>query len=252
MRDRKLEEYLQNSLEQKIQPIRLEETIQLCTEIVKKRRKFQEERTGFWSFLSDVFRFEGLTIFGLQAVTLFIVCMLIGTIADIPAYIPVFMPLFVLAVMLVLFRSQFCGMGEVEAVTRASGAQLLLAKLILAGAANLICMTLLLYFEIYLLNSYENIEQLILYCLVPYLICMTAMLRFIRLHRKKNIGTCAAAILSLCLFWGILAKELPELYETSAIGIWFIAFFVFALFFIKEIYFIEEMRKEGKIYGIIN
>ena len=252
MRDRKLEEYLQNSLEQKIQPIRLEETIQLCTEIVKKRRKFQEERTGFWSFLSDVFRFEGLTIFGLQAVTLFIVCMLIGTIADIPAYIPVFMPLFVLAVMLVLFRSQFCGMGEVEAVTRASGAQLLLAKLILAGAANLICMTLLLYFEIYLLNSYENIEQLILYCLVPYLICMTAMLRFIRLHRKKNIATCAAAILSLCLFWGILAKELPELYETSAIGIWFIAFFVFALFFIKEIYFIEEMRKEGKIYGIIN
>ena len=153
MRDRKLEEYLQNSLEQKIQPIRLEETIQLCTEIVKKRRKFQEERTGFWSFLSDVFRFEGLTIFGLQAVTLFIVCMLIGTIADIPAYIPVFMPLFVLAVMLVLFRSQFCGMGEVEAVTRASGAQLLLAKLILAGAANLICMTLLLYFEIYLLKK---------------------------------------------------------------------------------------------------
>ena len=47
MRDRKLEEYLQNSLEQKIQPIRLEETIQLCTEIVKKRRKFQEEITGF-------------------------------------------------------------------------------------------------------------------------------------------------------------------------------------------------------------
>ena len=39
MRDRKLEEYLQNSLEQKIQPIRLEETIQLCTEIVKKQAK---------------------------------------------------------------------------------------------------------------------------------------------------------------------------------------------------------------------
>lgn len=251
MKNRKLEEYLQNSLGQEIQPARLEETIQLCTEIVKKRQKFQEERTGFWSFLSDVFRFEGIDIFGLQAVTLLVVCVLIGTIADIPAYIPVFMPLFVLAAMWVLFRGRFCGMGEVEAVTRASGAQLILAKLILAGAANLICMTVLLYIEMCLLNSYENIKQLILYCLVPYLICMTILLRFMRLHRKK-IAHCSVAILSSSLFWGFLAKELPELYETSAIGIWFITFCVFSFFFIKEIYFIMEMRKEGKIYGIIN
>ncbi len=252
MKDRKLEAYLQSSLGQNIQPARLKETVQLCTELVKEQRMPQEERTGFWRYLSDVFRFEGGIIFGLQAVTLLIVCMLIGTLADIPAYIPVFIPLFVLAVMPALFRSQFYGMGEVEAVTRASGAQIILAKLILSGAANLIGMTLLLYIEMYLRNSYAQLEQFILYCLVPYLVCMTALLRSLRLRRKENIAICAVAILSSCLFWGMLARELPWLYETSAVGLWFVAFFIFAAFFIKEIYFIVEMRKEGKIYGIIS
>ncbi len=43
-----------------------------------------EPRTGFFHYLSDVFRFEGIPIFGLQAVTLFIVCLTIASIADVP------------------------------------------------------------------------------------------------------------------------------------------------------------------------
>ncbi len=101
----------------------------------------EEPRTSFFHYLSDVFRFEGVPIFALQALTLFIVCLTIANVADIPQNIPVFMPLFVLAAMPVLFKSQLYGMSEIEAVTRASGAQIMLAKLVLAGAANLVCMT---------------------------------------------------------------------------------------------------------------
>ena len=56
-------------------------------------------------------------------------------------------------------------MSEIEAVTRASGAQITLAKLVLAGAANLVCITILLCMEVYLQNSYKEIGQMVLYCL---------------------------------------------------------------------------------------
>ena len=100
MKDKNLKGYLQQSLGEEVQPKRLEETIKLCTEIVREQEVTRAEpRTGFFHYLSDVFRFEGIPIFGLQAVTLFIVCLTIASIADVPKNIPIFMPLFVLAIM---------------------------------------------------------------------------------------------------------------------------------------------------------
>ena len=73
--------YLQQSLGEEVQPKRLEETIKLCTKIVREQEVTRAEpRTGFFPYLSDVFRFEGIPIFGLQAVTLFIVCLTIASI----------------------------------------------------------------------------------------------------------------------------------------------------------------------------
>ena len=145
MKDKNLKGYLQQSLGEEVQPKRLEETIKLCTEIVREQEVTRAEpRTGFFHYLSDVFRFEGIPIFGLQAVTLFIVCLTIASIVDVPKNIPIFMPLFVLAIIPAIFKSQYYGMSEIEAVTRASGAQITLAKLVLAGAANLVCITILL------------------------------------------------------------------------------------------------------------
>ena len=264
MGDRELKKYLKQSLQQEAElekkqngkGTKLEETINLCTGMMWEQKlawKAQEEpRTGFFQYLSDIFRFEGIPIFGLQAFVLCITCLIISTLADIPQYIPVFMPLFVLAVMPAMFRCQYYGMSEIEAVTRASGSQIILAKLILAGAANLVCMTILISLEVYLQNSYREIGQMILYCLVPYLVCMVSMLRLIRLHRKENMQICTILVLGSCVCWGELAKAMPWLYEASAFGIWVVAFLFFAAFFIKEIYFIVEMRKEGTIYGIIN
>ncbi|MBD5496054.1 MAG: hypothetical protein HDR12_17220 [Lachnospiraceae bacterium] len=268
MGDRKLKRSLHKYLQQSAQKVteaeknpdgngvRLEETIKLCTEIMREQelaqKKQEEPRTGFVQYLSDIFRFDGISIFGLQAVVLCITCLTISTVADIPEYLPIFMPLFVLALVPAMFRCQYYGMSEIEAATRASSAQIVLAKLILVGAANLVCMTVLISLEVHLQNSYSGISRMILYCLVPYLVCMTGMLRLIRLRRKENMQICMVLMLGSCACWGLLAINIQWLYEASALGIWIAAFIFFAAFFIKEIYYILAMRKEGKIYGIIN
>lgn len=252
MKDKEIEKNLRQFLQLETQPERMEETIMLCTEIVREQNALAEEpRTGFFNYLSEVFRFYGIPIFGLQAVILLIVGLMVSTVADVPGFIPMFMPLFALAVMPVIFKSQFYGMSEIEAVTRASGAQIILAKLILAGAANLICLTALLCLEVYLQNSCKEMGQMILYCLVPYLVCMAAMLRLVRLRKKESVPIYGAVTLGSCLCWGMSARVLPWLYEASATGLWLTAFMVFTVFFIKEVCFIIKMRKEGKMYGII-
>ena len=67
----------------------------------------------------------------------------------------------------------------------------------------------------------------------------------------KVIWTCAVVMLGSCVCWAISSRVIPWLYATSAIGFWLIAFVVFGIFFMKEVLFIVEMRKEGKMYGII-
>lgn len=255
MKNRKMEEYLQSSLHlgEEENPDKREETAAGCIAIMRRQGEYGEEvRTGFWQFLSDVLRFEGLAIFGLQAGVLLLICLQVGFMDNVSHYIPVFTPLFALAVMPVLFRSQFYKMGEMEAVTRASGVEIILAKLILAGAANLIGITVLLCLVMHLQNSRENMGQMILYGLVPYLVCMSIILRLIRLRRKERISACAVAVTGSCVGWGLTAKALPWLYETSAAGIWIVLFVVFAAFFGKELCYIWEMKREGKLYGIID
>lgn len=251
MEDKKLVDVLQQSLGQEVQPERIGETIKLCKDIMRDQIVMEEPRTGFFRYLSDVFRFEGISILGLQAAALLLVCLAISSLTDIPKWIPLFIPFFVLAAMPVIFKSQFYGMSEMEAATRASGAQIMLAKLILAGAANLVCITILLFVEVYQQNSYEGIGQMILYCLVPYLMCMAALLRIIRLRKRETIQVCTVAMLGSCVFWGLSANALPWLYEASATGLWILLFLIFSAFFINEIHYIATMRKEGKIYGII-
>lgn len=229
-----------------------DETVRICRNIVLTHTHMPDgERTGFWGYLSDVFRFDGFPILGLQAAVLLLVCLNISFIAKEPALMPVFMPLFALAILPVLFRGRQYNMAELEASTRASGAQIALAKLVLAGGANLVCLTLLLWLELYLKTSPVHTGQLILYAVVPYLICMAALLRSIRLQKYKNMPSFIFEILGFSLGWAIVPRVLPGLYEASAMGIWIIAFLAFGTFFLEEIVYIADMRKRGKIYGII-
>ena len=100
-------------------------------------------------------------------------------------------------------------------------------------------------------QSGEGTGQIILYGLVPYLVCMTTILRLIRLRRKERLPVCAVATTGYCLVWGISATKMPQVYETSAVGVWMILFIAFAGFFGREIRLIIEKKREGKLYGII-
>lgn len=77
MEDKVLKAHLQHALRQEVQPERLEETINSCIEVMRKQKFTAEARTGFWGYLLDVFRFEGIPILGLQAITLLLVCLAI-------------------------------------------------------------------------------------------------------------------------------------------------------------------------------
>lgn len=233
-------------------PCKMEETVQLCLDIMREQAVIQEERTGFWRYLSDILRYEGLGIFGLQAATLLAACLWVTTFSEIPGILPSIMPLFALAAAPALFRAKFHGMCEIEAATRSSGAQIVLAKLLLAGAANLVCMTVLLCMEMLIQGSHEALGQMILYALVPYLICMVLLLRLVRLRRRETLFTYTAATLGFSFIWGMISNLIPWLYEASATGIWLIAFLLFTTFFVRELAYIITMRKEGKMYGIVS
>lgn len=93
---------------------------------------------------------------------------------------------------------------------------------------------------------------MVLYGLVPYLVCMTAVLQMIRLRRRERMPICAAATIGFCVAWPASANAMPQIYETSATGLWLILLVIFGGFFCREIGFIVEKKREGTLYGIIS
>lgn len=252
MRDRVLEERLRRWLGREIVPERLEETVSLCRGLTEERAFApMEPRTGFWGFLSAVFRFDGLLLLGMQAAALVLVGLHVCSAAGRLEYLPAYGPVFVLAVVPAFFRGQYHRVSELEAAARASGAQLALARLVLAGAADLICMTALLGAEVCLRGSARALGRMVLYCLSPYLLCMAVMLRCIRREKRSGMPLSAVAALASCGFWRGSSRLWPWLYEVSAAGVWGVAFVVFSAFFAREICFIIQANREGKMYGAV-
>ena len=250
--DNSIKEYFQQFDRLEFDTKHLEETVQACIRIVREQQDAEEiPRLHFWGYLSAIFRYDGLPILGMQSCVFLLACIAMFLLAASPGNLPIFMPLFVLAAMPVIFRGRYYGMSEIEAATRTSGAQIMLARLILAGASSLLGMTALLGATVCWLDSGSALGQMILYCLVPYLTCMVAMLRLIRLKRKNAAEISLAVTLGSSALWGILAKSAPWLYLVQATGIWIITVVLFAAFFVKEILYIVQTGKEGKMYGII-
>ena len=69
-----------------------------------------------------------------------------------------------------------------------------------------------------------------------------------RYAMQLSIFSCLGA----STFAGILAHWFPALYELSALGVWIMTFVIFAGFFIKELWLLIKIWKEGKIYGIVS
>lgn len=251
MRDRALEEHLRQALGRQTAPLRMEQTVGLCVQIVRRQNAPAEMRTGFWGFLSGVFRFEGAPILLSQAGALALACLAACASSGDLRRIPAYAPLFVLAAVPSFCRGRYHRVSELEAATRSSGAQLALARLLLAGAADLVCMTVLLGLEIRLTDGLRALGPMILYCLVPYLVCMTALLHLVRSGRSGSMAPAAVTAIGSCLFWRASSRVTPGLYELSALGVWIAAFAVFSAFFAREICFIIQANREGKMYGTV-
>ncbi len=233
-------------------PKRLLETQQMCMTILKEQQAdMSEERTGFWTFLGDVFHHVGLRLWGMQILILIVVCAGVLSVPNVPNTISFFTPLFLLACIPSLFQNQTYSMCEIEAVTRASGAQIVLAKLVLAGAADMVCLSITLALAAVAMNFSANLAQLALYAVVPLLGCMVVTLGCIRKCKRNALQRSIIVCLSASMFAGGLAHWMPRLYELSALGLWMVAFIVFTCFFVREIYFLIEVRKDGKMYGVI-
>ena len=229
---------------------RTDETVRLCLAVMEARAAGRRPWQGFWSFLSDVFRFEGAPLLLSQMAVLLAACLGAGASPMRPYELPMYMPLFVLAAMPAFFRGQRHRVSETEAATRTSTAQLALARLILAGGAALLCVTFLLALEVWLRHSCAGLGRMILYCLVPYLTCMTALLALLRRRRRDGAARCAAVSLGSAAFWRCSAMLLPWLYEASALGLWAAGVLVYGWFFAKEIAFILRTGREMDMYGI--
>lgn len=235
-------------------PKRLEETQRICDSILDEQMRLNlipEERTSFWQFLSDVMRHIGWRLWLSQVMVLLLVCLGIFSIPNTPNVIPIFMPLFILACLPSFYQSNTFGMSEIEAVTRASGAQIVLAKLILAGAAQIICLTVICLIAVFVAEYPVTITQLIMYVIVPFLGCAILTLWNMRTRERYAIQFSVLSCLGVSAFAGVLAQWLPTLYDISAIGIWFVTFILFVGFFANELSLLIKTWKEGRMYGII-
>ena len=250
---KRLTEYADRTIGEYTMPAQIEKTAALCVAVMRKQTDAPEEpRQSFWGFLSDVFHFEGIPLLLPQLAILIAAC--VAALASPQGHyeLPMYMPLFILAITHVFFKGQRYRVSEVEAATRTSGALLTLARLILAGGGALVCLTLLLGLKVYLQHSCESLGRMIVYCLVPYLTCMTAMLALLRRSRKSGANLCVAISLGSVLFWRFTAMALPWLYEASALGIWVAAVLFYSCLLAKEIAYIIHANKEVNMYGIVD
>lgn len=209
------------------------------------------ERTGFGTFLSGVFRYSGLRLWGMHGTVLLLIAAGAWQLPGYPAVISFFMPLFALASIPTFYENRLWGMGEVEAATRASGAQIMLAKLILAGAVDLICLTAFLGLSWRSGRYGAELIRLILYAIVPLLSSLTVILWNARKDAEKGMEKgiifCVGFLL-LAVFSGI---RMPWLYQTSAVGIWITAFFISGTFFAGEIRELIRIWRGGNVYGVV-
>lgn len=67
-------------------------------------------------------------------------------------------------------------MNEIEASTRASSAQIIIAKLVLAGAAEIVIATIICGLTLFTAEYPITLIQIILYVIVPFLGCMVITL----------------------------------------------------------------------------
>lgn len=237
---------LQRLLCQGPRPTRLAQTQQKCAALLQETPA--RPRTGFWAFLSQVWRFTGVPMWAAQGGAAALFFLAAAGQKDLVSWLPLLGPLLVAVCLPVLFAGQRYDMDELEASTCVSRAELALAKLVLAAAADLVLLTSAL--ALGSARTGRALLPLLFYLLVPFLFCALTALAVLR-RCPRSHGTICLAVCCVTAA-GLLAVHLaaPQLYETSALGGWVLAFTGFGGFFVRELISLFQQRKEGIISGI--
>ena len=102
-------------------PTRLAETQARCAALLPRKRR----RTGFWQFLSAVWRFTAPPLWGAQAGATALFALAAARESELPSFLCLLGPLLALACLPALFAAERHGMAELEASTCAAGAWLM-------------------------------------------------------------------------------------------------------------------------------
>ena len=237
---------LQRLLCQGPRPTRLAQTQQKCAALLQETPA--RPRTGFWAFLSQVWRFTGVPMWAAQGAAAALFFLAAAGQKDLVSWLPLLGPLLVGACLPILFVGPRYEMDELEASTCVSRAELAFAKLVLAAAADLVILTSALVLG--RSQTGKALLPLFFYLLVPFLFCamvaLTVLRRCPRSHGTICLAVCCATAAGLLM----IHLAAPQLYETSALGGWILAFLVFGGFFVRELISLFQQRKEGIISGI--
>ena len=237
---------LQRLLCQGPRPTRLAQTQQKCAALLQETPA--RPRTGFWAFLSQVWRFTGVPMWAAQGAAAALFFLAAAGQNDLVSWLPLLGPLLVGACLPILFAGPRYEMDELEASTCVSRAELALAKLVLAAAADLVLLTSAL--ALGSTRTGKALLPLFFYLLVPFLFCALTALAVLRRCPRSHGTICLAVCCATAA--GLLAVHLaaPQLYETSALGGWALAFTGFGGFFVRELVFLLQKRKGEAICGI--
>ena len=220
---------LRRMLHQGPPPRRLAQTQQRCAALLAGGCR---RRAGFWQFLSEVWRFAGGPMWAAQGGVALLFALAAAGRAQEAACLPLLGPVLVAVSLPALFAGRRYAMDELEATTCLSVGELMLAKLVLAAAADGVALTVVVLLG--WARAQVPLLPLLLHLWVPFLVCALAALvavrRFPRGGAQLCFGVCAATAAGLMgVRWYV-----PQLYTVSALGGWAVLFVLFAVFFFRE------------------
>lgn len=134
-------------------------------------------------------------------------------------------PLIVVFSMFELSRSYVQGTIEIELSMKFSFKQLMLVRISITGISDVFFLTLILFISKLQLSM--TINALILYLFVPFLITAFGCLWSINHFSDEKCNYCCIVLgLFISIILWIAIKQFPQIYETSALGIWVIIFLI--------------------------
>lgn len=157
--------------------------------------------------------------------------------------ISAFMPLLALSVLTESGRSESYGMAEFELSTRFCLKSVVLARLWIIGAANLVLFCLLVPFAH--MNNGASILQTGVYMACPYLLTTFGGLFAVRKVRGKEAAyLCAGIAVGVCTGSLILHQSFPIIYTGQGFSWWIAAMIIFGIGTTNQCYKIVKQTEE--------